>query len=193
VSRAGDKLDAAFEEFEIDVNERTAIDIGASTGGFTDCLLSRGVATVVAVDVGYGQLDWKLRSDDRVTVMDRTNARHIDAVALGAPFGVIVADVSFISLTKIMEKLAALGDRASDWVMLVKPQFEAGPDDVESGGVVTDPVVRDRCIQSVVEAAAEYGLECQGGLDSPVPGAKSGNVEHLAWFRQVDNPTTQAQ
>lgn len=184
VSRAGDKLEAALDEFSIDVSGRTAIDVGASTGGFTDCLLARGVVSVLAVDVGYGQLDWKLRTDDRVTVMDRTNVRHIDPESLGAPFGVIVADVSFISLTKIMEKLAALGDDSSDWVVLVKPQFEAGPDDVESGGVVSDPEVRDRCIQGVVDSAAGFGLIRQDGRDSPVPGAKSGNVEHLLWLRK---------
>lgn len=182
VSRGGRKLAAALDAFGLDVKGRRAIDVGASTGGFTDCLLQRGASSVLALDVGYGQLDWKLRSDPRVTVMDRTNVRNVDPPALGAPFDVVVADLSFISLTKVMDVLAGLGTAGTDWVMLVKPQFEAGPDSVEPGGVVRQPAVRRRAIESVAEAASEAGLTRRGGLDSPVPGAKSGNVEHLLWF-----------
>ncbi len=184
VSRAGAKLEAAIEAGSINIDGRRAIDVGASTGGFTDCLLQHGAVSVLALDVGYGQLDWSLRSDSRVTVMDRTNVRHVEPSSLGAPFDVVVVDLSFISLTKVLHVLAELGDDSSDWVMLVKPQFEVGPDRVASGGVVRDPVARGEAIRAVVAAAEEFGLRCCGGMDSPIPGAKSGNVEHLLWFKK---------
>lgn len=184
VSRAGAKLDAAIDAFDIPIAGRNAIDVGASTGGFTDCLLERGASSVLALDVGYGQLDWALRTDDRVTVMDRTNVRHVDPPSLGAPFGLIVVDLSFISLSKVLEVLSLLGDEDSDWVMLVKPQFEVGADRIASGGLVRDQEARSEAISRVVADASDVGLQCAGGIDSPVPGAKSGNVEHLLWFKK---------
>lgn len=184
VSRAGAKLDAAIDAFEIPIAGRRAIDVGASTGGFTDCLLKRGASSVLAVDVGYGQLDWALRTDDRVSVMDRTNVRHVDPLSLGAPFDVIVVDLSFISLSKVLEVLSRLGDEDSDWVVLVKPQFEVGADRIASGGLVRDQEARSEAISRVIADALEVGLHVAGGIDSPVPGAKSGNVEHLLRFNK---------
>ncbi len=184
VSRAGAKLDAAIDAFDIPIVGRSAIDVGASTGGFTDCLLKRGASSVLAVDVGYGQLDWALRTDDRVSVMDRTNVRHVDPMSLGAPFEVIVVDLSFISLSKVLEVLSRLGDEDSDWVVLVKPQFEVGADRIASGGLVRDEEARSEAISKVIADASQVGLYRAGGIDSPVPGAKSGNVEHLLWFNK---------
>ncbi len=146
VGRGGHKLDHALHEFGLDVAGRRAIDVGASTGGFTDCLLQRGAASVVAVDVGYGQLDHRLRTDPRVAVVERTNVRDAGPAALGAPFDIVVADLSFISLHLVAEQLAALGGDATDWVLLVKPQFEVGKDLVGKGGVVRDPAIQVRAI-----------------------------------------------
>jgi len=181
VSRAGKKLDAALTSFAIPVADRRAIDVGASTGGFTDCLLQRGVSSVVALDVGYGQLHWRIRNEPNVEVIERTNIRHVDAETIGAPFDLIVADLSFISLITVSNALAALGDKDSDWVLLIKPQFEAGRDRVGKGGIVRDSSVRYDVVHDVVSHLHTIGLGLQGIIESPITGA-TGNVEYVAWF-----------
>jgi len=183
VSRGGLKLEAALAAFAIDVSDRRAIDVGASTGGFTDCLLASGAATVVAVDVGYGQLAWSLRNDPRVTVIERTNFRHADPAALGGPFDVVVADLSFISLQTVAAQLAAVGTAGTDYVLLVKPQFEVGKDDVGKGGIVKDAALHARAISGAAEALARHGVGTVGAVASPVTGAK-GNREFLIWARR---------
>lgn len=184
VSRGGEKLDAALERFEIDVAGRTAIDVGAATGGFTDCLLQRGAAAVTSVDVGYGQLDWKLRKDARVEVVERTNIRTADPSEFGVPFDVVVCDISFIGIQLVVAQLAALGGPDSDWVLLVKPQFEAGKDAVGPGGVVTDPLKRLEAVTGVIAGFEQQGIGLNGIMVSPLRGAKSGNLEYLTWFRR---------
>lgn len=187
VSRGGEKLDAALDAFPIEVAGRRAIDVGASTGGFTDCLLQRGAAHVVAVDVGYGQLDWRLRTDDRVTVRERLNIRHADPAELGAPFDLVVVDISFISLRTVAAALAALGSDTSDHVYLIKPQFEVGREEVGKGGVVRDDQARAAAVRVVIDHLTEVGLGTVGLITSPITGAK-GNIELLAWLRP--GPTT---
>lgn len=181
VSRAGAKLDGALEAFGIDVTDMSAIDVGASTGGFTDCLLQRGARRVVALDVGYGQLHWKVRSDERVSVVERTNIRSADPTALGAPFDLIVGDLSFISLRLVAGHLAALGGPDSRWVMLIKPQFEAGKEEVGRGGIVPPGPVHLTVLNDVIAAFETHGLGCQGLVVSSVRGA-TGNVEYVAHF-----------
>jgi 23S rRNA (cytidine1920-2'-O)/16S rRNA (cytidine1409-2'-O)-methyltransferase len=183
VSRGGLKLEAALDSFAIEVVDRQALDVGASTGGFTDCLLQRGAAGVVAVDVGYGQLDWQIRNDPRVEVHERFNARHMAGAALGGPFDVVVADLSFISLRTVAPALTAVGGPEADWVLLVKPQFEAGRGQVGKGGIVRDVAVRARTLRNVIEAFEGQGLGARGVTDSPITGAK-GNREFLLWLRR---------
>jgi 23S rRNA (cytidine1920-2'-O)/16S rRNA (cytidine1409-2'-O)-methyltransferase len=184
VSRGGDKLDAALGGFAIDVGGRRALDAGASTGGFTDCLLQRGAATVVAVDVGYGQLDPRLRSDERVRVVERTNIRFATAAELGGPFEVVVADLSFISLAGVVPLLAGeLAGRGADLVLLVKPQFEAGRQAVRrSRGVVRDPEIRAQALVGVCSALGAAGASIMGVMASPVLGP-AGNAEFLVHAR----------
>jgi 23S rRNA (cytidine1920-2'-O)/16S rRNA (cytidine1409-2'-O)-methyltransferase len=179
VGRGGLKLDHALEAFDVPVTGRSAIDVGASTGGFTDCLLQRQAASVVALDVGYGQLHHRIRNDSRVEVVERTNVRHVDPVELGAPFDIVVADLSFISIHLVAETLNALGGDGSDWVLLVKPQFEVGRDLVGSGGVVRDPAVHREAIELAVQALDAVGLGVIGVVASPITGAE-GNREFLA-------------
>lgn len=176
VSRGGEKLDAALERFTIDVSGRACLDVGASTGGFTDCLLRRGAAHVVAADVGYGQLAWSLRSDPRVTVLDRTNARDLTPADLPYAPTAVVGDLSFISLTLVVPALAGVAAPGADLVLLVKPQFEAGPGDVGRGGVVRDPAVWRRTVERVAAACVGAGLAPVGVMPSPLPGP-AGNVE----------------
>ena len=181
VSRGGDKLDAALDRFGIDVAGRVALDAGASTGGFTDCLLQRGAAHVVAVDVGRGQLDQRLRTDERVTVRERTNIRHL-APADAGTFDLIVADLAFISLRTVAPALLGLAVPRADLVVLVKPQFEAGR--VEASrekGVIRDPAVRRTALAGVIDAFAAGGAAIMGLMVSPLLGAE-GNVEFLAHF-----------
>ncbi len=180
VSRGGLKLEKALDAFSLEVTGKRAVDVGASTGGFTDCLLQRGAAHVVAVDVGYGQMHWRLRTDDRVEVVERTNIRLADPASLGAPFDVVVCDLSFISLATVAPQLRALGNGETDYVLLIKPQFEAGRGEVGKGGVVRDLEVRAGAVCSVVGALAAGGLGVRGAVASPVTGAK-GNREFLAW------------
>jgi 23S rRNA (cytidine1920-2'-O)/16S rRNA (cytidine1409-2'-O)-methyltransferase len=185
VSRGGIKLAHALEIFHINVNGRLGLDIGASTGGFTDVLLQHGARHVIALDVGHNQLHWKLRSDPRVTVLEGVNARAIapsDLPGLGAGADVVTMDVSFISLRLIFPVLPALLAAEADIVALVKPQFEAGRDDVGRGGLVKDPAVHARVIDEVTRAAAEVGLNRAGLTESPITGAE-GNREFLMHLR----------
>lgn len=176
VSRGGHKLAGALDDFGIDPAGRTALDAGASTGGFTDCLLQRGADHVHAVDVGRGQLAWRIRQDPRVTVAERTNVRTLDAAALGGPVDLVVADLSFISLGTVADALAACGHDATEWVLLVKPQFEAGRARVGRGGIVRDPGVHAAVLHEVVAALAAAGLVVTAVTGSPLRGA-DGNRE----------------
>jgi 23S rRNA (cytidine1920-2'-O)/16S rRNA (cytidine1409-2'-O)-methyltransferase len=185
VSRGGEKLDAALDAFEIDVSGLKALDAGASTGGFTDCLLQRGASQVVAVDVGRGQLHPRLRDDPRVTVLERTNLRHLTPAAIGGdPFPMLTADLSFISLRTVAGALMGLAAPAADAVVLVKPQFEAGRAEASRGrGVIRDPEVWDRVVAEVEGAFLEHGAAMIGRMRSPITGAQ-GNVEFLVHFRK---------
>lgn len=189
VSRGGLKLAAALDVFEISVTGRRALDAGASTGGFTDCLLQRGAASVAAVDVGYGQLDWKLRQDARVAVFERLNVRHMDIAEIGGPFDVVVADLAFISLRTVADQLVAAGAAQADWVLLLKPQFEAGRDEVGRGGIVRDAAVRASTIHDVTSHYAARGVGAKGVIDSPITGAK-GNREFLIWLQRGEATVT---
>jgi len=183
VSRGGFKLEGALNRFtELKLEGKIGLDIGASTGGFTDCLLQRGVARVYAVDVGYGQLAWKLREDPRVVNIERTNFRYCEPGFFADPIEIVVADLSFISLEKILEPLKAHLAPQADCVMLIKPQFEVGKDQIGSGGVVRDKQIRTQAIERVIETAKSFGFELIDGADSTLPGAKKGNIEYLAWL-----------
>jgi 23S rRNA (cytidine1920-2'-O)/16S rRNA (cytidine1409-2'-O)-methyltransferase len=179
VSRGGLKLDQALEHFEIDVAGRTALDLGASTGGFTNVLLSRGIAHVFAIDVGQGQLAWRLRQDERVTVMEKTNVRALDAETFPKPPEVLVADLSFISLKVALPPSLELAASGAFLIALVKPQFEAGKDQVGKGGIVRDSAVHDAVCEEInLWLSREMGWTVLGLTDSPVTGA-GGNREFL--------------
>jgi 23S rRNA (cytidine1920-2'-O)/16S rRNA (cytidine1409-2'-O)-methyltransferase len=179
VSRGALKLIHALDELAIDPSGKVAIDVGASTGGFTDVLLARGARRVFAIDVGYGQLDWKLRNDDRVTVLERENIRYLDPARLDEIPELAVIDVSFISLTKVLPKVRELlSDPERPIIALIKPQFEAGKNQVGKGGVVRDPEVRKSCIDSVQAFARTHGFEVGPVCKSPIRGP-AGNVEFL--------------
>jgi len=178
VSRGGKKLAGALDHFAIDPSGLVAMDAGASTGGFSDCLLQRGTAKLFAVDVGYGQLRPKVADDPRVTVMDRTNVRHLKISDLGQAMDLIVGDLSFISLSLVLPALAGLLKADGQMVLLVKPQFEVGRGKVGKGGIVRDPALHEEAIASVVKAAAESGMALQDRVTSSITGAK-GNVEFL--------------
>jgi len=188
VSRGGVKLAHALDHFAVDVRGLDALDCGASTGGFTDCLLQRGVARVVAVDVGYGQLAWKLREDPRVTCIERTNARNLDPAVLPFVPNFAVCDVSFISATLVLPRLVAAVGVGHGIIILVKPQFEAGKDEVGKGGVVRDPAARQAAVDKVLAAAKHLGCEAVGVVESPITGP-AGNVEYLAYFRTGKPPS----
>ncbi|NTX57146.1 TlyA family RNA methyltransferase [Myxococcus sp. CA039A] len=178
VSRGGLKLKGAIDRFGLDVRGKVAADIGASTGGFTDCLLQHGAVRVHAIDVGYGQLHEKLRKDDRVRSRERVNARYLTDEDLPEKVGVIVIDVSFISLTQVLPSVLRFLDPGGLLAALVKPQFEVGPDRVGKGGVVRDAAARQDAIDTVTAFVREQGLTVRGLMDSPVPGP-AGNVEAL--------------
>jgi 23S rRNA (cytidine1920-2'-O)/16S rRNA (cytidine1409-2'-O)-methyltransferase len=185
VSRGGHKLAgalAAFTPLGLTVAGRRALDAGASTGGFTDVLLRAGAASVAAVDVGYGQLAWSLRTDDRVTVLDRTNVRELTPDMIGGPVEVVVGDLSFISLRLVLRALAGCAGPDADLVLMVKPQFEVGRERLGSGGVVRDVALHAEAVRDVAAAAAELGLGVRGVTASPLPGP-AGNVEYFLWFR----------
>lgn len=184
VSRGGAKLDAAIGGFAVVVAGRRALDAGASTGGFTDCLLQHGAASVLCVDVGYGQLHPRLRADRRVTVMERTDVRRLDPATVGGPFDLVVGDLSFISLTTLVPVLAGtLAARGADLVLLVKPQFEAGRTEARRGrGVVRDPLVRRLALGRVASALGDAGATIMGAMASPLVGP-AGNVEFFLHAR----------
>jgi 23S rRNA (cytidine1920-2'-O)/16S rRNA (cytidine1409-2'-O)-methyltransferase len=186
VSRGGHKLSGALAAFEprgLVVAGRRCLDAGASTGGFTDVLLRHGARQVVAVDVGYGQLAWRIRQDDRVVVHDRTNVRDLDLATIGGPVDLVVGDLSFISLTLVLDPLVGVTARDGDLVLMVKPQFEVGRDRVGKGGVVRDLALRSEAVESVADAAAARGWGARGVTVSPLPGP-SGNVEFFLWLRR---------
>ncbi len=180
VGRGGVKLAWALDVFAIEVAGARALDVGASTGGFTDCLLQRGAARVTALDVGYGQLHWRLRRDPRVRVIERTNVRTVDPGRVGGPFDVVTADVSFISLVTVAPALVSLGDTDTSYVLLVKPQFELGPELVGKGGIVRDPGLHLRALQSVEDGLAMQGIGAWGATPSPIRGAKGNREFFLA-------------
>lgn len=181
VSRGGIKLSAALEHFGIDVTGSYCLDVGASTGGFTDCLLQRGAQKVVALDVGHGQLEWKLRNDPRVEVRERVNARYLDPTDFTERFDFAVADVSFISLTLILPAVVPLLKDAASIVTLIKPQFEVGRHEVGKGGIVRDSEAQQRIVKEILHCAKSLGLEATGVIESPILGA-DGNREFLGWF-----------
>jgi 23S rRNA (cytidine1920-2'-O)/16S rRNA (cytidine1409-2'-O)-methyltransferase len=182
VSRGGEKLEAALDRFGVTVAGRRALDAGASTGGFTDCLLERGAVAVIAMDVGFGQLDWGLRQDPRVTVMERTNVRDLRPEMLPYRPDLVTADLSFISLRLVLPSLVRCAGPGADFVLLVKPQFEAGREDVGPGGVVADPSVWRRVLYEVAKAAVEVGLRPVAVMASPLVGP-AGNVEFFLHAR----------
>jgi len=182
VSRGGLKLEKAIRNFEIDLKDRVMLDIGASTGGFTDCALQNGAAYVYAIDVGYNQLDWSLRQDERVNVMERTNFRYMQPSELVGPSPTFASiDVSFISLRLILPTLSTLLTPGSGIVALIKPQFEAGREKVGKSGVVRDSAVHKEVLKTVLTAAAELGYSLQDVTFSPITGGE-GNIEFLAYW-----------
>lgn len=187
VSRGGVKLAAALDEFGLPVTGLVAVDVGASTGGFTDCLLQRGAARVYAIDVGYGQLAWKLRNDPRVVVLERTNIRYLEQLPGGDLADLAVIDASFISLALVLPATLRLLKPVAQIVALIKPQFEAGKEQVSKGGVVRDPRIHRRVIEETVALAGQLGLGVAGLTVSPAPGP-AGNVEFLIWLRRPPGP-----
>ena len=186
VSRGGHKLAGALDAFAgagLTVEGRRALDAGASTGGFTDVLLRRGALSVVCVDVGYGQLAWSLQTDDRVTVLDRTNVRELETAQVGGPVDLVVADLSFISLRLVLPALGGVAGPGGDLVVMVKPQFEVGREALGAGGVVRDPAQRVAAVAQVAASAADLGLGVAGVTASPLPGP-AGNVEYFLWLRR---------
>ena len=183
VSRGGEKLAGALDAFGLDVAGAVALDVGASTGGFTDCLLRRGARRVIALDVGYGQLAWSLRQDPRVLVLERTNARGLDATMLPETPDLATVDVSFISLALVLPPVAATLRAGGTMVALVKPQFEAGRSQVGKGGVVRDPAVRAAAVTAVRQAAEAIGFRMRGEADSVLHGPK-GNREVFLWLEK---------
>jgi 23S rRNA (cytidine1920-2'-O)/16S rRNA (cytidine1409-2'-O)-methyltransferase len=187
VSRGGLKLEAALDHFRVEVEGKLCLDIGASTGGFTDCLLQRGAARVFAVDVGTNQLDWKLRRDPRVIVREKTNARHLTPEKLGAAVDLVTVDVSFISATMILPVIPGLLKPRAEVLVLVKPQFEVGRGQVGKGGIVRDARLRQEAVTKVLRQLLELGFTQVGEVESTLPGA-SGNREfflHAVWRKPV--------
>lgn len=182
VGRGGVKLQAALDHFNLDVTNRVCLDVGASTGGFTDCLLKAGAKKVTALDVGYGQIDWSIRSDPRVTVIERTNFRHFEIAKLPDPVSIIVMDVSFISVTTLLPKVAEVfqANLESDkrFIALIKPQFEVGKGEVGKKGIVTDEAKRLQCVEKVKTVALDLGFKLKGVIPSPITG-QDGNQEFL--------------
>ena len=183
VSRGGLKLEKALRVFGVDVSGKTALDVGASTGGFTDCLLQHGAGYVYAVDVGYGQLAWKLRRDSRVCVIERLNARGMDASLFDLPVEICVVDVSFISLRAVLPAVKRCVKAGSDLILLIKPQFEAGREYVDKGGVVRDSQVHVNVIRTLVQFVEGMGMSVSGITYSPIRGP-AGNVEYLLWINE---------
>ncbi len=190
VSRGGQKLEKALQVFHVDVADSVAIDVGASTGGFTDCLLQHGARFVYAVDVGHGQLAWKIRQDSRVCVIEGANIRTIDVDRFELPVGIGVVDVSFISLQKVLPVVSQIVDSMGDVLALVKPQFEAGREHVGKGGVVRDVRVHVRVLHDLIRFVRGLGLSVMGVSYSPIRGP-AGNIEYLIWFKAgIKTPST---
>lgn len=185
VSRGGLKLEAALRQFRIDVSGKIALDVGASTGGFTDCLLQHGCKRVYAVDVGYGQLAWKLRQDPRVISIERTNIRGIDPATIPEPIEVAVIDVSFISLEKVVPSVIPLLSQSAGIIALIKPQFEAGKDQVGKGGIVRDETARSAVVEKIARFFREHGFDVKGIIQSPITG-QDGNVEFLIYAVRIN-------
>jgi 23S rRNA (cytidine1920-2'-O)/16S rRNA (cytidine1409-2'-O)-methyltransferase len=183
VGRGGLKLEAALREFHLNVEGLICLDVGASTGGFTDCLLQHGASKVISIDVGHNQIDWRLRTDTRVEVREGVNARYLVPDDFASPFELVVMDVSFISATKIMPAIVPLLTDTGRLVILIKPQFEVGRGEVGKGGIVRDPEKRSRVIDEVNRAAKDLGLKVRGVVESPIHGA-DGNIEFLALYEK---------
>ena len=181
VSRGGIKLMEAITGFNISVKGKTAMDVGASTGGFTDCLLQNGAARVYAVDVGYGQFNWKLRNDPRVELLEKTNIRYLEKNAVKDAIDIATIDVSFISLLKVIPNVLLFLSPGKEIIALIKPQFEAGRKDVGKGGVIRDEAIRQEVIGKVKDGAAYMGLDVRGIIKSPITGPK-GNIEYLIYM-----------
>lgn len=187
VSRGGEKLLAALERFSLDVKDRICADIGASTGGFTDCLLQKGASRVYAIDVGYGQLDYTLRQDSRVVIMERTNARYVES--LPTPISLAVIDASFISLKLLLPVISGWLEERSDVIALIKPQFEAGRKDVGKGGVVKSSTIHANVLGEILSFSLLQGFIVNDLIVSPLKGP-AGNVEFLAWLSWKTNVTS---
>ena len=183
VGRGGLKLEAALREFNVTPKGLKCLDVGASTGGFTDCLLQQGASRVVAIDVGQNQLDWRLRIDPRVEVREGINARYLQPDDFNGQFDLIVMDVSFISATRVLPALVPLLGPSGGMITLIKPQFEVGKREVGSGGIVRDALKRERVVEEVNAFARKLGLEVQGTIESPIRGA-GGNIEFLSYYRK---------
>ena len=184
VGRGGLKLEAALREFKIDVRGAVCLDVGASTGGFTDCLLQNGATRVFAIDVGHNQIDWRLRNDPRVEVREGVNARYLQTEDFPVKFDLAVMDVSFISATMVLPAVVALLREGGSIVTLIKPQFEVGRGEVGGGGIVRDAGKRAEAIEKVNQSATELGLQVAGVIESPIQGAE-GNVEFLAFYKSI--------
>lgn len=189
VSRGGHKLEKGLEVFRIDVKNRVAMDVGSSTGGFTDCLLQRGARRVYAVDVGRGQLAWSLRCDERVRVMERTNFRYLERTSIDDSLDIITVDISFISLAKVSDKLREFSSESTDIVVLIKPQFEAGPERVGKRGVVKDRQTHADTVLSVLDSMTKSDLAPIAITHSPITGPE-GNIEFLAHLRPMEAART---
>lgn len=183
VGRGALKLEAALRDFEVDVQDRVCLDVGASTGGFTDCLLQHGARRVIAIDVGHNQIDWRLRTDPRVEVREGVNARYLRPEEFDTQFDLIVMDVSFISATKVLPALVPLLKHDGRLITLIKPQFEVGRGEVGKGGIVREPEKRTRVVEEVNRAAEELGLLARKVIESPLQGA-DGNVEFLGLYEK---------
>ncbi len=184
VGRGGLKLEAALREFNINVEGLTCLDVGASTGGFTDCLLQHGAQRVISIDVGHNQIDWRLRTDERVDVREGVNARYLTPEDFETTFDIVVMDVSFISATKVMPAIVPLLTDKGRLITLIKPQFEVGRGEVGKGGIVRDPQKHARVVDEVHSAAKLLGFEPRGLIESPIHGA-DGNLEFLALYEKV--------
>ncbi len=185
VGRGGLKLEAALREFAVDVNGLRCLDVGASTGGFTDCLLQHGAESVIALDVGHNQIDWRLRTNARVDLREGVNARYLKPDDFRTQFDLVVMDVSFISATKILPAIVPLLKTTAQLITLIKPQFEVGRGEVGKGGIVRDPLKHARVIEEVNAAAKDLGLEVHNVIESPIHGA-DGNIEFLALYEKLD-------
>ncbi|MBF0505587.1 MAG: TlyA family RNA methyltransferase [Nitrospirae bacterium] len=185
VSRGGLKLEAALGHFGISAAGKVAMDVGSSTGGFADCLLEHGAVKVYCVDVGYGQLAWKLRQDPRIVLIERTNIRYLEREKIPDPIDLVTIDVSFISLVKVVPRVLEFLERGGEMIALIKPQFEVGKGEVDKGGVIKDPAKRQRAAAQVQEALESMGLRTIGIMESPVHGQK-GNIEYLIYMRSQD-------